>query len=204
MYNIFVNEHKLILSASPIESSNVSSFRYLEKVKFMYPYIDRLEKTPMHVEADVCLYHTDISFLWSHFKEVYTPILAAGGVVRDANNLVLGIFRNDWWDLPKGKIDPGESKEVAALREVKEETNVQAEIEMELPSTYHTYRTKKHGRILKRTFWFAMNAEDSAEVVVQEEEGIDAFDWQHPKTLQQKRPMYRSIQSVLANYIDIY
>ena len=51
-------------------------------------------------------------------------ILAAGGVLTRGEHEVIVVHRkrhNDW-SLPKGKLDPGESFEEAALREVREET----------------------------------------------------------------------------------
>ena len=54
-------------------------------------------------------------------------IRAAGGIVHRANGQdteVLVVHRPKYqdWSLPKGKLDPGESLEQAALREVEEET----------------------------------------------------------------------------------
>ena len=43
--------------------------------------------------------------------------------------------RYDDWTLPKGKAQPDESDEAAALREVEEETGLRGELEEELPST---------------------------------------------------------------------
>ena len=43
--------------------------------------------------------------------------------------------RYDDWTFPKGKLDPGESDEQAAIREVEEETGYRCSLEIELPST---------------------------------------------------------------------
>jgi len=43
--------------------------------------------------------------------------------------------RYDDWSFPKGKLERGESFEAAALREVAEETGIEAELGEELPST---------------------------------------------------------------------
>ena len=71
---------------------------------------------------------------------------AAGGVVvRDgeAGTEVCLVHRPryDDWTFPKGKLDPGESFEEAALREVEEETGLRCTLESELPST--EYRDHK-------------------------------------------------------------
>ena len=53
-----------------------------------------------------------------------TPLIAAGGVVVNPNNEILWIFRRGFWDLPKGKLDPNETIEACAIREVMEETGI--------------------------------------------------------------------------------
>ena len=61
---------------------------------------------------------------------------AAGGVVeRDGRVLLVHRPRYDDWTFPKGKLDPGESFEDAALREVEEETGVRCTLGRELPPT---------------------------------------------------------------------
>ncbi|HLY84710.1 MAG TPA: NUDIX hydrolase [Acidimicrobiales bacterium] len=73
------------------------------------------------------------------------PIVrAAGGVVwrrRDDGELDVVLVHRaayDDWTLPKGKVDPGETDEEAALREVEEEAGVICRLGPELPSTrYH-------------------------------------------------------------------
>jgi 8-oxo-dGTP diphosphatase len=60
---------------------------------------------------------------------------AAGGVVvRDDRVLLVHRPRYDDWTFPKGKLDPGESFEDAALREVEEETGVRCTLDRELPA----------------------------------------------------------------------
>ncbi len=63
---------------------------------------------------------------------------AAGGVViRDGKVLVVHRPQYDDWTLPKGKVDPGETWEEAALREVEEETGLHCRIGPEAGRTYY-------------------------------------------------------------------
>jgi 8-oxo-dGTP pyrophosphatase MutT (NUDIX family) len=76
-------------------------------------------------------------------------IVAAGGLVIDSQDTsaprALLVHRpkyNDW-SFPKGKLDPGETIEAAALREVEEETGLKCRIIRPLPSVRYQY----HGRV---------------------------------------------------------
>ena len=87
-------------------------------------------------------------------------VLGAGGVVFNANGEVLLIAypesRGGGWSFPKGHIDPGETPEVAAVREVLEEGGVNAEIVGSLePTRYINPRGKS-----RDIFWFAMRTSD--------------------------------------------
>ena len=83
-------------------------------------------------------------------------IHAAGGVVlrRGENDEleVLLVHRPtyDDWSFPKGKLEPGETDEQAALREVEEETGLRCALGRELPST--TYRDGR-GRAKSVRYW---------------------------------------------------
>ncbi|HEX4930159.1 MAG TPA: NUDIX hydrolase [Gaiellaceae bacterium] len=79
-------------------------------------------------------------------------VRAAGGVVvRGPHVLVVHRPRYDDWTLPKGKVEPGESGEDAALREVWEETGLRCELRAELPSTKYT---DARGRPKRVRWWF--------------------------------------------------
>ena len=75
------------------------------------------------------------------FKTKLPLVQAAGGLVRNKKGKMLFIFRKNKWDLPKGKVDKGETFENGAIREVEEETGVK---KLKLISfagmTYHVFR----------------------------------------------------------------
>ena len=58
---------------------------------------------------------------WEAFCSKHTLIEAAGGLVYNIENQLLMIFRNNKWDLPKGKLEVGENIQECAIREVEEE-----------------------------------------------------------------------------------
>ena len=101
---------------------------------------------------------------------------AAGGVVvrdGDAGTEVCVVHRPryDDWTFPKGKLDPGESFEDAALREVEEETGLRCTLEAELPST--EYRdTKDRPKIVR--YW-QMEVDEDPGFVPNDE--VDEMRW---------------------------
>jgi 8-oxo-dGTP diphosphatase len=87
-------------------------------------------------------------------------VRAAGGLVWRRSGDVVEIVvvhrpRYDDWSLPKGKLDPGEGFEEAALREVEEETGLRCELGRYLGDT--TYEVKGRDKVVR--YW-AMRAGD--------------------------------------------
>jgi 8-oxo-dGTP pyrophosphatase MutT (NUDIX family) len=115
--------------------------------------------------------------LFADFISFFRYLEASGGMVRNSNNERLYIYRFGKWDLPKGKIEKNETPEIAALREVTEETGLSGQrIISELPSTYHIYEHK--GRmVFKKTFWYVMEYSGTEKPVPQTEESITDIRW---------------------------
>lgn len=108
-----------------------------------------------------------------------TPIIAAGGIVMNPNQEILWIFRRGFWDLPKGKLDPNETIEACAIREVMEETGISHLILGKLISTTtHQYHDKYLNKeVEKTTYWYAMTTDLIQEGIPQFEEDIEAIVW---------------------------
>jgi 8-oxo-dGTP pyrophosphatase MutT (NUDIX family) len=123
------------------------------------------------------LHNSNVEWLWKSFLGRFKRVEAGGGIVRNQNNELLCIKRNGLWDLPKGKIDKGESIENGALREVSEECGINGlELGEKIDVTYHVY-TLREKEILKPTHWFAMDYSGDENLVPQEEEGITEVAW---------------------------
>ena len=135
---------------------------------------------------------------WENFCSNYTLINAAGGVVYNSKKQLLMIFRNEKWDLPKGKMNVDEKYYECAIREVKEECGVSdLQIICELENTYHTYEIDGKP-ILKCTYWFKMYTNYSNKLVPQIEEGITKAEWINKKSIFKKiNNTYGNIKELL-------
>ncbi len=104
-------------------------------------------------------------------------IIAAGGIVENENGEILLQFRRGKWDLPKGKLDEGETLEVCAIREVEEETGLQLINLGELIDITTHHYTEKGEEIEKETHWYAMKVYGEQTLVPQLEEDITDLKW---------------------------
>ena len=131
---------------------------------------------------------------------LFTIIEAAGGLVKKTDGQLLFIYRYGRWDLPKGKMEEGETPPQTALREVAEETGVNGlEIVKELLPTFHTYRLDGQ-RVIKRTHWFEMSFTDDSNILPQAAEDITVVKWLSKKDIPWKMiDSYASIIEVLTS-----
>ncbi|MEX0622055.1 MAG: NUDIX domain-containing protein [Candidatus Woykebacteria bacterium] len=86
---------------------------------------------------------------------------SAGGVVFRKSRgktefLVVQHSGHHRWVLPKGWVDPGETKEQAAAREVKEEAGVEAEIQEYLGEVKIFYTSPEKEKVRKTSHFFLM------------------------------------------------
>lgn len=130
-------------------------------------------------------YHTfNLPLRWLRcLKRRMRWVRAAGCVVHDDAGNMLLILRNGRWDLPKGKVESGETLLQAALREAEEETGITP-----LPTTHYPLPTKTYhtfnlygGWHLKQTSWFDAHVAGEKPVgKPQDEEGITEVVWVTP------------------------
>ena len=96
-------------------------------------------------------------------------------MVRDGEVLVVHRPRYDDWSLPKGKLDPGESFEDGARREVWEETGVRGRIREELQPVEYVDR-KGRDKLVR---WYRMDVDGEPGEFVPNDE-IDELRWVTP------------------------
>ncbi|MCH2508175.1 MAG: NUDIX domain-containing protein [Dehalococcoidia bacterium] len=107
-------------------------------------------------------------------------ISTCGGVVF-ADDKILFILKNDKWDLPKGRMEDGETKEETSLREISEETGLeQTELQIieQLPTTYYYKKVDGKKRIKKTTWFFVKYTGNSnTNLTPTADEGISECRW---------------------------
>lgn len=122
-------------------------------------------------------FHTDFEALKKAFVKKFTLVKAAGGLVLNEQKEILLIFRRGSWDLPKGKLDKGETLEQCAVREVEEETGAtNVKLLSPLSITYHTYHEGARF-ILKESHWYNMSVGGEQKLTPQMEEDIQEIKW---------------------------
>jgi 8-oxo-dGTP pyrophosphatase MutT (NUDIX family) len=139
----------------------------------------------------------DPGALFNSIAEHYECLQAAGGLVTNPADDILLMFRHNKWDLPKGKMESGESPEQTALRETTEETGLyNISIERKLTDTWLAY--DKYGKDqLKQTHWYKMRFTGSELTIPQIEEHITDIQWIKPEHISRYLPYaYPSLRAV--------
>ncbi len=179
MYTIYVGNKPIILTTKVEKETGFKSF--LLKSVNIGKVIKTLNNTDLMA---VHLVHKNEDKLLKHFLKLLPNVIAGGGKAYNSKNEILFIYRNNKWDLPKGKAERKETIEETAIREVEEETSVKGlKIIKPIPTTYHIF--KRHGKHrIKVTYWFEMKTDYSGELIPQEKEGITKVEWLDDKASQ--------------------
>ena len=193
MYKVFFNQKPIFLTTELVLQTDRTPVMF---IKFSSP--ENIVKALKSKKTDcLYLYHQKEDKLWMHFLRHFPIIEAAGGLVRHQDGRFLFIFRNDKWDLPKGRIEKNEPIRIAAVREVEEETGVDGlEIVKPLIETFHVFN--RNGKYkLKKTFWFEMKTASTVTLIPQLNEGIEQAVWVLEKEIPQKfENAYENIKQV--------
>lgn len=206
MYEIHINDSLLTLVPNTQQGDGYQrlpdalQLHYHGPKKHLLSIVDTLEKT--NHPRQIILVADDVEKLFRHFSSLFRRIEAAGGVVRNKKGRVLTIFRRKIWDLPKGKLDPGETFKEAAIREVLEETGLKSvKLTGFLMGTYHMFRTRKRGRALKYVEWYSMKTKHM-DLKWQVEEDIEDARWVKPKSLLNgEYKVFSNIRDVVKCYV---
>ena len=171
MYRLFCNNKMLVCRNffehfldADTDKSKLSSQLFENTLNKIKNWLENSEEN---------LYIDDIDndILAAVFKKIFHFAPAAGGLVL-INDSIVAIERNGRVDLPKGHIEKNEQEDIAAMREVEEETAISnLSIIKQLPSSHHCYLLNNQWT-LKKTSWFLMKSDNEFKPKPQEEEGI--------------------------------
>jgi 8-oxo-dGTP pyrophosphatase MutT (NUDIX family) len=199
MYKVFVNEKKLLLSK---QSENLEKTLGYEGATSLEIALDLLENTSV---TELNVFGENIDEIWAKFQSLFRIIEAAGGIVNNPDGDVLFIKRLGKWDLPKGKMEKGESREESAVREIEEETGLR-DVEMVrfINTTYHIYVERNGDKVLKCTHWFEMNFDGEDTSKPQIEEGITEVAWKNTAQIENEvfPSTFKNIKLIVKEFWD--
>jgi 8-oxo-dGTP pyrophosphatase MutT (NUDIX family) len=172
-YRIYINEKVILLTES--KPKKIESYEKIDAsvfdLKIVYAWATNHKSKLFYVPCKDAK-----AFLKTVVKSVML-IEAAGGLVKNENGSYLFIYRNDKWDLPKGKIERFEKVKEAAVREVEEECGIKvSNLDEKICKTYHVYINRGEV-VLKKTHWFRMRCKGQEKLKPQKEEGITEVRW---------------------------
>jgi 8-oxo-dGTP pyrophosphatase MutT (NUDIX family) len=205
-YKVFLNEKRIVFSSNRniTLSKPISTLDENAGIEGVAEFLQGFEKSTI---TETVLEHENPSQLLEKFKSAFLMVNAAGGVVQ-RNGEFLFIFRNGKWDLPKGKIDEGETPDIAALREVEEECGIAGHaITQQIQSSFHIYKSpypENFGKwIFKETLWFEMVYEGEYNGCPQHEDGISEVRWFKPSELNIVLDnTYENLKEIILAYRD--
>lgn len=201
-----MDEHALFL-VDDVCSFNLDTLGKKRVVTYRYSNPTKLSEIISSLrEYDIknhILYHSNPKEVLELLFSLYEKIEAAGGLVVNELGQILFIYRNSKWDLPKGKMEMNETKELTAIREVEEECGLKvSSLNRHLVTTYHTYSLGKK-KILKANYWYMMSASSQQRLSPQQDENIEKAEWKNLEDVSELlKTSYDSIKDVVSTYIN--
>lgn len=198
MYKIYF-EDRIIVIGSEKNAENIKNDEKFIRYKNKKSFYKALKEFKKYTNIHRLLVQTNKpAKVLKRLKKKFEIINAAGGLVFNSDGHVLMIKRNRVWDLPKGKIEKGEHRPEAAIREIEEECGISGLfIEGKIGRTYHTYIFKQKN-MFKTTHWFLMKYEGNEEPTPQTEEDITDVKWKSPEEVKDIIPnTYKSLTDIL-------
>ena len=194
MYKVFYNQKSLHFT-TVLSNNSKNTPLFFIKYASANSIIKALKDRAV---TEVYLYHSNAKKIEKHFFKTFTSVEAAGGLVKHQDGRFLFIYRNNKWDLPKGKIEKRETLIKAAIREVSEETGVcDLIIKKPLPKTYHIYNASGKFKV-KKTNWFLMESNYLGPLAPQIEENIQMAVWKKDTEIPElMKNAYENIKIVL-------
>ena len=194
MYKVFYNQKSLHFT-TVLSNNSKNTPLFFIKYASANSIIKALKDRAV---TEVYLYHSNAKKIEKHFLKTFPSVEAAGGLVKHQDGRYLFIYRNNKWDLPKGKIEKRETLIKAAIREVIEETGVSdLIIKKPLPETYHIYNASGKFKV-KKTNWFLMESNYLGPLAPQIEENIQMAVWKKDTEIPElMKNAYENIKIIL-------
>ena len=121
---------------------------------------------------------------------------SCGAVVFDGNKVLIIQQVKGHWGFPKGHVEDGETEVQTAVREIKEETNL--DVEIDVSKRFVEHYSPEEG--IEKDVVFFVAKKVGGEVKVQEEEVKDT-EWLTPREAME-RLTYESSKNILRNIIE--
>ncbi len=198
MYKLFFNDRFLGICDDwqyCTARENATSYKVIKK-SGIKPIVEAFMQGQHMPELWLCTENMEDTM--AEVCSLFRMVEAAGGLVINAQQEWLLIYRHERWDLPKGRREAGETVAETALREVEEECGVHDLILHDfLAHSYHVYM-ENDSLMLKKTHWYRMSCPGSCVPQPQAEEGIEQACWVPQTSIQHYLPrMYSSIAEVV-------
>lgn len=175
MYKVFIDNTALFITTEAPTDKENSVIIYSDDIRSIreavFAWTDKIKNyDPVYLVTS----KPDSAF--AKMFEAFEYIEAAGGIVKKEDRFLF-IKRHGYWDIPKGKLDTGESSDIGAIREIEEECGItNPTVDHLICTTYHTYKLKGKPKI-KKTYWYALNYLGDETPIAQAEEGITKVKW---------------------------